>query len=104
MSYNNKKKNKYNHENNTENREYKDLKKLPWIPNIGPKIKHEFKKIGQDITFTLGKNLQQILCERNKPKLLPNSQPGVYQLDCSCNRKYIGESKKRVLTGCIEHR
>ena len=27
----------------------------------------------------------------------------MYQLDCSCNGKYIGESKKRVLTRCIEH-
>ena len=47
ITYNNKKKNKNNHENNTENREYKNLKKLPWIPNISPKIKREFKKIGK---------------------------------------------------------
>ena len=40
---------------------------------------------------------------KSKPKLLPNSQPGVYQLDCSCNGKYNSESKKRVLTWCIEH-
>ena len=26
----------------------------------------------------------------------------MYQLDCSCNGRYIGESKKKVLTGCIE--
>ena len=74
IKYNN---NKNNHENNTENRDYKNLKKLPWIPNISPKIKREFKKIGKDIAFTSGKNLQQILCQKNKPKLLPNSQPGV---------------------------
>ena len=61
------------------------------------------KKIGKDIAFTSGKNLQQILCQKSKPKLLQNSQPGVYQLDCSCNGKYICESKKRVLTRCIEH-
>ena len=55
------------------------------------------------IAFTSGKNLQQILCQKKKPKLLPNSQPGVYQLECSCNGKYISESKKRVFTRCIEH-
>ena len=38
-----------------------------------------------------------------KPKLLSNSHPGVYQLDCSCNGRYIGESKKKVLIRCIEH-
>ena len=27
----------------------------------------------------------------------------MYQLDCSCNGRYIGESKKKVLTRCIEH-
>ena len=83
--------------------ETKNLKKLPWIPNISPKIKREFRKIAEDIAFTSGKNLQQILCQKNKPKLLPISQPRVYQLDCSCNGKYFGESKKRVLTRCIEH-
>ena len=77
-------------------------KKIPWILNIGPKIRKEFKKVNKGITFTFGKNLQSILCQ-NKPKLLPNSHPGVYQLDCSCNGRYIGESKKKVLTRCIEH-
>ena len=99
----NEKNNKSNHENNTANRGYKNLKMLPWIPNISPKIKREFKKMGRDIAFTSGKNLQQILCQKNKPKLSPNSQPGANQLDCSCNGKYIGKSKKRVLTRCIEH-
>ena len=50
-----------------------------------------------------GKDLQPTLCQKKKPKLLPHSQPGVYQLHCWCNGKYIGESKKRVLTRCIEH-
>ena len=103
IKYKNKKNNKNNHEDKTENREYKNLKKLPWNPNISSKIKRKFKKIGKDIAFTSGKNLQQILCQKNKLKLLPNSQLGVYQLDCSCNGKYIGKSKKRVLTRCIEH-
>ena len=41
---------------------------------------------------------KQTLSQNNKPKVITNSQPGVYQLDCSCNGKYIDESKKRVLT------
>lgn len=82
--------------------DYSNMKKVPWIPLIGPKIKKEFKKVGKNIAFTSSKNLQQILCQ-NKPKLLPNSHPGIYQLDCSCNGRYIGESKKKILTRCIEH-
>ena len=50
-------KNDNNHENNTENWDYKNIKKLPWIPNISPKVKREFKKIGKDIAFTSIKNL-----------------------------------------------
>ena len=39
------------------------------------KKKPEFKEIlGKDIAFTSGKNLQQILFQKNKPKLLPKSQ------------------------------
>ena len=79
-----------------QNQDCTNLKKLPWIPNISPKIKREFNKIGKDIAFTLGKNLQQTLCQKNKLRLLPNSQPGVYQLDCSCKGKYISKLKKRV--------
>ena len=68
IKYNNKN-NKNNHENNTENQDYKNLETLLWIPNISPKIKREFKKIGKDVAFTSAKNLQQILCQKNKPKL-----------------------------------
>ena len=38
-----------------------------------------------------------------KPELLPDNYPGVYQLDCSYNGRYTDESKKKVLTCCIEH-
>ena len=77
IKYNNKKNNKNNNENNTENRDYKNLNKLPWIPNV-QNIKREFKKIGKDTAFASGKNLQQIFCQKNKLKLLPNSQPVVH--------------------------
>ena len=103
IEYSNKKNNKSNHENNTQNREYTNLKKLPWIPNISSKIERKFKKIGKDIAVTSWENLQQVLHQKNKPKLLPNSQPGVYQLDCSCNGKCVGDSKIRALTRCLEH-
>ena len=75
---------------NSDNRNYTNTNKIPWIPNIGPKVRKEFKKINKDITFISGKNIQSILCQ-NKPKVRPNSHAGVYQLDCSCNGRYIGE-------------
>ena len=53
-------------------------------------------------TSTLGRNLNNWIC-RNKSKLLPNSLPGVYQLDCNCNALYIDETKRKVITRTVEH-
>ena len=39
----------------------------------------------------------------NKTKLLPNSFPGVYQLKCTCNSAYFGETKKKIWTRNTEH-
>ena len=73
----------YNTKNkNSDNRNDTNRKKIPWILNIEPKIRKEVKKVNKGIIFTFGKNLQSILCQ-NKPKLIPNSHPGVHQLDCS---------------------
>ena len=36
-------------------------------------------------------------------KLIPNSFPGVYQLDCTCNALYIGKTKKKVIHRNTEH-
>ena len=76
--------------------------KLPWVPKLGPKLRREFKKFDIETIFTSGRNLKNLIC-RNKSKLLPNSFPGVYQLDCTCNALYIGETKKKVITRTIEH-
>ena len=59
IKYNNKKNNKNNH------------KKLSWIPNISPKIKREFKKIGKDIAVN---------------SLSKKTNPNYYQI---VNQEYI---------------
>ena len=46
-------------------------------------------------------NLKLILCQ-NKSTLLLNSYPGLYELNCFCQSKYIGE-KKKILSRAIEH-
>ena len=74
--------------------------KLSWIPIIGPKLRQAFKKKSIKTIFT--SNLKSLLC-RNKTKLLPNSYPGVYELKCTCNSAYFGETKKKILTRTIEH-
>ena len=91
---------KSNDQNNNKNT--KNIIKLPWVPILGPKLRKEFKKKKIKTVFTSGANLKSILCQ-NKSKLIPNSYPDVYTLNCICNAKYIGETKKKVITRTIEH-
>ena len=76
--------------------------KLPWIPIIGPKLRQAFKKKNIKTIFTSSPNLKSLLC-RSKTKLLLNSYPGVYELKCTFNSDYFGETKKKILTRTIEH-
>ena len=76
--------------------------KLPWVLKLGPKLRKEFKEFGIKTIFTSGRNLKNLI-RRNKSKLLLNSFPGVYQLDCTCNALYIGETKKKVIARSVEH-
>ena len=69
---------------------------ISW-PYTSKRIKKDIKTV-----FTSGANLKSILCQ-NKSKLLSNSYPGVYALNCSCNAEYIGGKKKKVMTRTIEH-
>ena len=87
---------------NTETIKNDKIVKLPWVPILGLKLREEFKNFCIKTIFTSGRNLKNLIC-RNKSKLLPNSFPGVYQLDCTCNALYIGETKKKVITRTIEH-
>ena len=34
---------------NSDNRNCTNMKKIQWVPNIGPKIRKEFKKVKKDI-------------------------------------------------------
>ena len=91
---------KSNDQNNNKNT--KNIIKLPWVPILGPKLRKEFKKKKIKTVFTSGVNLKSILCQ-NKSKLIPNSYPGVYTLNCSCNSENIGKTKEKVITRTIEH-
>ncbi|XP_065678489.1 uncharacterized protein LOC136093416 [Hydra vulgaris] len=76
---------------------------LPWIPGISPKLKKAFKKAGYTPVFKSPKNLQHILTTKNKPPLPINSYPGVYKLECSCKKCYIGETKLKISSRIYQH-
>ena len=77
--------------------------KIPWIPQLGPRLRNIYKRYGIKTVFSSPPNLRTILCSKNKCRLPRNSHPGVYKLDCSCGASYIGETKKRVSTRISEH-
>jgi len=77
--------------------------KIPWVPQLGPRLRSTFKKYGVKTVFTSGPNLNSLLCNKNKCKLPNNSKPGVYKLVCSCGSSYVGETKKLVSTRIAEH-
>ena len=78
------------------------LVQFSWVPILGPKLQKEFKKKKIKTVFTSGVNLKSILCQ-NKSKLILNSYPGVFTLNCSRNAECIGETKKKAITRSIEH-
>ena len=76
--------------------------RLPWIPKITPALRKIFRKKGFKVVCSSSPNLQRLVC-KNKDRLTPNSDPGVYKLDCTCGKSYVGETKKKILTRCLEH-
>ena len=79
----------------------KENENIETIENKIVKLPEELKKSIKTI-FTSGCDLKNLIC-RNKSELFPNSFPGVYQLDCTCNAPNISETKKNVITRTIEH-
>ena len=76
---------------------------LPWIPGLSVKLKKCFRNVGYVVSFKSPPNLKQLLTARNKDKLPPNSQPGVYLIPCECQGGYTGETKKRISSRRKEH-
>ena len=76
---------------------------LPWIPGVSTKLKRAFKKENIKVAFKSGKNLQDILCKKNKSTLPPLSSPGVYKVSCSCGKAYVGETGACIKTRIKQH-
>ena len=88
--------------NNDTSEDISKTLELPWISIIEPKLRQAFKKKNTKTIFTSSPNLKSLLC-RNKTKLLPNSYPEVYELKCTFNSAYFGETDKAILTTTIKH-
>jgi hypothetical protein len=77
---------------------------LPWIPGVSPSLKKAFRKAGFKVAFKAGANLQTILAKKNKVKLPPNSNPGIYKIPCPCGvPPYVGKTKLRTCKRLGQH-
>ncbi|XP_065662967.1 uncharacterized protein LOC136085574 [Hydra vulgaris] len=76
---------------------------LPWVPKLSNQLKQIFKSVGYTPVFKSPKNLQQLITQKNKPRLPNDSYPGVYKLECSCGKLYVGETKLKVSTRICQH-
>ena len=77
---------------------------LPWIPGVSPSLKKAFRKAGFKVAFKAGANLQTILSNKNKVKLPPNSNPGIYKIPCPCGvPPYVGKTKLRACKRIGQH-
>ena len=96
---------KYKTQSNIEKTNTVDQKivSLPWVPGLSPKLRKVFKQAGFKAVFKSGNNLKNILTRKNKSKLPPNSHSGVYKLDCSCKKSYIGETGCKISTRVQQH-
>ena len=76
---------------------------MPWIPGLSPKLRKVYKSAGYKTIFKSGANLSTILTSKNKTKLPPNSQPGVYKLSCDCGKSYVGETGCKIASRIQQH-
>ena len=83
--------------------EHPKIVKLPWIPELSPKLRKSFRKAGYKAVFKSTANLKTLLTSKNKSDLPSNSQPGVYMINCKCGKGYVGETKLKVSTRITQH-
>ena len=77
---------------------------LPLIPGVLPSLKKAFWKASVKVAFKAGANLQTILSKKNRVKLPPNSNPGVYKIHCPCGiPPYVGKTKLKTCTRLGQH-
>ena len=76
---------------------------MPYVPGLDGPLKKAFRKAGCKLAFKAPRNLSSILTSRNKPKLPPKSNQGVYFIPTGCNKGYTGETGKQIDTRTTEH-
>ena len=75
---------------------------LPYIPHLSYKLTHSLKKLNIQITYQVNSNLNSLL-RTTMDRIDKLEKSGVYKLNCSCGRFYIGRTLRNVNTRISEH-
>nr|XP_047140960.1 uncharacterized protein LOC124816012 [Hydra vulgaris] len=70
---------------------------------LNNQLKKIFKNAGYTPVFKSPKNLQQLITQKNNPRLPNKYYPGVYKLECSCGKLYVGETKLKFSNRIYQH-
>ena len=89
---------------NEKNKDFDHTVCIPFVPIISSKIGNVFKKFNTRVSFSRLKNDIYKDLYNHKSKVLNDWKSGVYRIDCkSCNKVYIGETKRYFKVRKKEH-
>ncbi|KAJ8932703.1 hypothetical protein NQ318_021222 [Aromia moschata] len=76
---------------------------LPYKPKFTRGLDKIFKNININVVYN-SKNKLQTLLGNSKDKINNNEKSGIYEISCKdCDQKYIGQTKRSILTRFKEH-
>lgn len=87
-------------QNNVDNSK---LISIPYEPHLTRGLKKIFKDVGMTVVYKSGNKIKQLL-GNPKDKIGTNEKSGIYEISCiDCDQKYVGQTKRSILTRFKEH-
>ena len=77
---------------------------LPYTEGVSEDIRRVCRKFGLKVVFRSGLSLRSMLTRVKDTLGMEKRSKVVYQIPCSCGKKYIGETVRRLETRMKEHR
>lgn len=85
--------------------EAKKFISLPFYPRITFKLENELSKHGYKVAYNNNGKISDILGNTKDKEMEQLEKSGIYMINCdSCDKKYIGQTKRKVNTRIKEHR
>ena len=76
---------------------------IPFYKGVSHKIGRILRNEGLEVVFTPGIKIGNLI-GNPKDKIDKMNRPGIYEISCSCNSKYIGETGRSVVDRIKEHK